>query len=99
MTEKRYEEFRVAGDEVVAKIKDLVREGNVRRLILKNDEGRTLIEVPLTAGVAVGVVGVIVAPVVAAIGALAALVAKVTIAVERVEEEEVPVSPGDQQSS
>lgn len=79
----RTEEFRVDGDKVVSKIKELVNEGNVRRIILKSDDGRTLIEVPLTIGL--GVVGVtaLVAPVLAAIGAIAAIVAKVSIVVER----------------
>jgi len=78
---RRTEEFRVTGDEVLAKVKELVHEGNVRHIVLKNDEGRTLIEVPLT----VGAVGAILLPVWAAIGTIAALVARCTIVVERVE--------------
>jgi Domain of unknown function (DUF4342) len=79
----RTEEFRVDGDKVVSKIKELVNEGNIRRIILKSEDGRTLLEVPLTIGV--GVVGVtaLVAPALAAIGALAAIVTKVSIVVER----------------
>lgn len=81
----RTEEFRVDGDQVIAKVKELVNEGNVRRLILKTDDGKTLIEVPLTFGV-IGVgLGVLLAPVLAAIGAIAALVTRLNIVVERVE--------------
>ena len=69
------EEYRVTGEGVVAKVKELVHEGNIRRLIIKNEEGRTLLEVPLT----LGVVGAILVPTWAAIGAVAALVAKCTI--------------------
>lgn len=78
----RTEEHQVSGDELVAKVKEIVHEGNVRRLIVKNEEGRTLIEVPLT----VGVVGAVLLPVWAALGAIAALVADFTIVVEKVEE-------------
>jgi len=79
--ERRTEEFRVTGEEVIAKVKELVREGNVRHIVIKNEEGRTLIEVPLT----VGAVGAILLPVWAAIGTIAALVGRCTIVVERVE--------------
>jgi len=78
----RVEQLEVSGDEVVAKVKELVHEGNVRRLILKNEEGRTLLEIPLT----LGVIGAVLLPVWAALGAAAALVAKCTIVVEKVEE-------------
>ena len=67
----RTEEFQVRGEEIVAKIKELLHEGNIRRVIIKNEEGRTMIDIPLT----IGVVGVILLPVWAAIGAAAALVA------------------------
>lgn len=73
------EELRVRGDALVAKIRELVREGNVRRIIIKDAEGRSMIEFPLT----VGVVGALVAPVWAVIGAIAALVAEWSIVVER----------------
>jgi len=79
--ERRTEEFRVTGEDVIAKVKELVREGNVRHIVIKNEEGRTLIEVPLT----VGAVGAILLPVWAAIGTIAALVGHCTIVVERVE--------------
>ena len=78
----RTEEFQVSGDRLVAKIKELVHDGNIRRFTIKNEDGRTLVDIPLT----VGVVGVIVAPQLAAIGAIAALVTHCTIVVEKVEE-------------
>jgi len=84
MTDKervRNEEFRVTGDEVLAKVKEIVHEGNIRRIIIKNEEGQTLIEIPLT----LGVVGAILLPVWAAIGAIAALAVRLTIVVEKVE--------------
>ena len=87
MSEKpgRVEEFVVSGDSLIAKIKELLHEGNVRRVSLQTEEGKTLIEVPLTVGVAGAVAGALIAPVWAAIGAIAALVAKLKIVVERVE--------------
>ena len=78
----RTEEFELSGDEVVAKVKELVHEGNIRRITIKNEEGKTLIEVPLT----LGVIGAVLLPVWAAIGAIAALVTDCTIVVEKVEE-------------
>lgn len=73
------EEFHVSGEDVMRKVKELIKEGNVRRLIIKNEEGKTLIEVPLT----VGVVGAALLPALAAIGAVAALVTNCTISVEK----------------
>ena len=78
-SEWRTEEFKLRGEEVIAKVKELVHEGNVRRLIIKNEDGTTLIEVPLT----VGVLGAVLLPVWAAIGAIAALATDCTIVVER----------------
>lgn len=77
----RTQEFTINGDEVVAKVKELVHEGNVRRVIIKNEDGRTMLEVPLT----LGLVGVAFMPVLAAIGAAAALATRCTIVVEREE--------------
>jgi hypothetical protein len=77
----REEQFRVTGDAVVATIKDLLHKGNIRRITLKNEDGKTLFEIPLT----VGVVGAILFPVWAAIGAVAALAANLIIVVEKVE--------------
>ena len=73
------EEYKLSGETVLAKVRELVREGNVRRITLKNDEGRTLIEIPLT----IGVVGAVLLPIWAAIGAIAALAADLTLKVER----------------
>jgi hypothetical protein len=74
-----HEEFKVKGEDLLGKVKQLVNEGNVRRIIIKDKENKTLIEVPLT----VGVVGIVLAPVLAAVGAIAALVTECTIIVER----------------
>lgn len=84
MTEEkvRTEEVKVSGDDLVAKVKELVHEGNIRRVIIKNEEGKTLIEIPLT----LGLVGAVLLPVWAALGAIAALVTDCTIIVEKVEE-------------
>ena len=76
------EEFKVKGDELLGRIKELIAEGNVRRLTINNSEGKTMIEIPLT----IGVVGALIAPVAAAIGAVAALVTECTIAVTRDDE-------------
>ena len=75
------EEFKVSGGEIINKVKEIIHEGNVRRIILKDDEGKTFMEIPLT----IGVVGAIFAPLLAAIGAIAALVSDLTIVVEKVE--------------
>ena len=83
------EEFRIDGDALVTKVKELLREGNIRRLIIKNDKGEVLIEIPMT----LGVVGAIVLPVWAALGAIAALAANLTIVVEKVDSPASPASP------
>jgi hypothetical protein len=77
------EEIEVLGHELVGEIKRLVAEGNVRRLIVRTTDGHVLIELPLTAGVAVGGVVTLMAPVLAAIGALAALLTHAKIEVVR----------------
>lgn len=79
---KTTEEFTLNGDEVLAKVKSLINEGNIRRIIIKDEEGKVLVEFPLT----IGVVGVLLAQMFAAIGAITALVTKCTIVVERREE-------------
>jgi hypothetical protein len=79
------EEIEIAGSELVGRVKELITEGNVRRLIIKKPNDDLLLEIPLTAGVAVGSVVTIVAPVLAALGAMAALLAKVKVQVVRVE--------------
>ena len=80
------EEVEVAGNELVDRVKDLVAEGNVRRLIIRNANNDVLLEVPLTPAVVVGGVATIINPILAALGALAALIAKVKIEVVRVDE-------------
>ena len=78
----RYEEFRVSGGEILNKVKEVIHEGNVRRIILKDERGKTFMEIPLT----VGVVGAIIAPILAAVGAVAALASNLTIVVEKIED-------------
>lgn len=83
--ETRREEHRVSGEKVIAKIKELLHEGNVRHVVIKAEDGRTLIEFPVTVGVA----GALLVPVWAAVGAIAAIVASCSIEVEReVEDDE-----------
>ena len=77
----RTEEFRVNGEELLGKIKNLVKEGNIRRIIIKNKEGKVVFEIPLT----FGVVGALIAPQLAAIGAIAALLTEATVVVEKSE--------------
>lgn len=78
----RVEEFRITGEELLAKARELVREGNVRRLSIKNEDEVILAEFPLT----VGLIGAVLLPVWAAIGAMAALATHCTIVVERIGE-------------
>lgn len=73
------EEFKVEGEKVVAKIKEVFHEGNIRKVIIKDKDGKTLIEIPMT----IGVVGALIAPQLAAIGAIAALLTEATIVVEK----------------
>ena len=80
--EIRREEFTLKGEEVVAFLKKIVHEGNIRRIIINNEEKKSLIEIPLSPGV----IGAFLLPVWAAIGAIAALAAKLTIVIEKVEE-------------
>ncbi|MBT3336326.1 MAG: DUF4342 domain-containing protein [Anaerolineae bacterium] len=86
MTEEysRTEEFEFSGDTLVAKIKELLHEGNIRRIIIKNEDGRILIDIPLS----VGILGTLVAPQLAALGAIAALVTRGTIIVEKAQKED-----------
>jgi hypothetical protein len=79
--ESTKEEFKVSSDDIVRKIKEIIRAGNARRIILKNDKGEILMEIPLT----FAVVGTVFAPVLAAVGALAALVTECTIIVVKKE--------------
>src|SRR5437762_8572205 len=76
-----YEEVKVRAKDLVAKVKDLIHEGNVRRVIIKDDHGVTFMEIPLT----VATVSVVAAPVLAAVGAIAAALSHFTLVVERAE--------------
>ncbi|HZM20787.1 MAG TPA: DUF4342 domain-containing protein [Anaerolineales bacterium] len=76
------EEFRVNGEELIAKIKNLVNEGNIRRIIIKDKEGKVIFEIPLT----FGILGALIAPQLAAIGAIAALITEATVVVEKADE-------------
>ena len=78
------EKFTVSGSQLVEKVKQLIHEGNVRKVRLLH-EGRTLIEIPLTIGAPAVAIGILAAPVLAALGALAALVTECTIEVEKIE--------------
>jgi len=85
----RKEEFKVSGGEIIDKVKALIQEGNSRRIIIKNEEGKVMLEIPLT----LGLVGVALAPILAAVGAMAALLTRMTLVVEKevtVEKEEPP---------
>ena len=73
------EEFQFSGDTLLAKVKEIIRAGNIRRIIIKNEDGRVLVDIPLT----IGVVGTLLAPQLAAIGAIAALVLKGSIVIEK----------------
>ena len=77
----RTEEFRVNGEELLSKVKNLLKEGNIRRVIIKDKEGKIVFEIPLT----LGVVGALIAPQLAAIGAIAALLTEATVVVEKSE--------------
>jgi hypothetical protein len=81
-----YEEVKVRGKELVDKVGELIREGNVRRILVKDEKGNTFVEIPLT----IATVGVIAAPVLAALGTIAALIAHFTLRVEKVEPHATP---------
>jgi len=85
----RIEEFEVTGEKLLATVKERVHQGNVRRVVIRNAKGVTLLEIPLVVGIA----GAVLVPLWAAIGALAALLAKFTLVIER--DEEVPAGPVD----
>lgn len=81
MSKDHQEEFTINGEKVVEKVKELIKEGNARRIIIKNEKGDPVMEIPVT----VGVVGAVLLPVLAALGAMAALLTKCTIVVIRKE--------------
>ncbi|NCO23764.1 MAG: hypothetical protein COZ07_09895 [Candidatus Infernicultor aquiphilus] len=78
MTNKK-EEFKLSGNEIIEKIKSIIKEGNARKIIIKNENGETIAEFPLT----VGAVGALLAPILAAVGAIAGLLTKCTLVVEK----------------
>lgn len=84
MSETKFttEEFKVDGERLIGKVKELIHEGNIRRIIIKDKEGKTVFEIPMT----FGVVGALIAPQLAAIGAIAALLTEATLVVEKNEE-------------
>ena len=84
--ERFFEQFRVHASELGDKIRELIHEGNVRRIIIKDEQGHTFMEIPLT----VVTVGAVVAPILAAVGAIATLVARFDIVVERAAPPETP---------
>lgn len=84
------EELEIASNQLVDRVRELIEEGNVRRLIIRNPEGRVLLEVPLTVGVVAGGALFYLTPVLAGLGAIAALVARVTIQVVREEDDDKP---------
>jgi hypothetical protein len=75
----RLEEIKVTGEKMVDKVKEILHEGNIRRVIIKNEEGKTLIEIPLT----MGVIGAVLLPALAAVGAIAVMAGNFTIVVEK----------------
>lgn len=81
-TEPRIEQFRISGDELLAKVKELIHEGNVRRISIRNDKGHTIVELPLT----IGVIGAALLPVLAAVGAIAAIATDCELVVERTDQ-------------
>lgn len=78
-THNTTEEFKTTGDGALKKVKDLIKAGNARRIIIKNEKGETVIEIPLT----LGAVGAVLLPVLAAVGAITALMTDCTIVVEK----------------
>jgi hypothetical protein len=83
-----FEEIKVSGQKLVETVEKLIHEGNVRRIIIRNEQGQTFIEIPIT----VAVVGVVFAPILAAVGALAAMAARFTVVVEKAQEPDPPAS-------
>jgi hypothetical protein len=80
-----HESFKVSGDEILSKVKEIIKEGNARRIIIKNDKDEIIMEFPLT----IGAIGVVLAPIFAAVGTLAALATNCTIVVEKKDSEEI----------
>jgi len=89
------EEIKVLGHELADKVKSLISEGNVNRVIIKDEHGNTFVEIPVT----VAAVGAVFAPVLAAVGAIAAMAAKFTIVVEKTAPREAPATPHEEPST
>ncbi len=87
--ENFYEEIKVKGKDLVEKVKSILHEGNVRRIILKDEKGQTFLEIPLS----IAAVGVLAAPLLAGLGAIAALVSNFTLVVERAAEPDKKTEP------
>ncbi|HVW85998.1 MAG TPA: DUF4342 domain-containing protein [Bryobacteraceae bacterium] len=83
------EEIKVFGHELADKVKSLVREGNVRRIIIRDEQGKTFVEIPVT----VAAIGAVLAPELAALGTIVAMASKYTIVVEKAAPRETPVAP------
>jgi hypothetical protein len=81
----RVEEFKISGDSLIARVKELIQQGKLRRLVIKNSQGRQLADIPLIAGLVGGVAGAIVFPIAAILATVGAVVAHLTVAVERKE--------------
>jgi hypothetical protein len=88
MESEKGNEFQVRGEELLRKVKEIIHEGNVRRIIVKDDKGQTFIEIPLS----VGVVGAFFLPVLAALGAMAALASNFTLQVVKRDDKEPPAA-------
>lgn len=76
---KKTEKFTVSGEKILKKVKEIIKKGNARRIIIKNQKGNVLLEVPLT----IGAVGIVLVPILVAVGTLTALITKCTIIVEK----------------
>ncbi|EGK83513.1 DUF4342 domain-containing protein [Microcoleus vaginatus PCC 9802] len=81
----RVEEFKISGDSLIGKVKELIQQGKLRRLVIKNSQGRTLADIPLMAGLVGGVAGSVVFPIAAVLATVGAVVAHLTVAIERKE--------------
>ena len=82
------EKFTVSGDELLAKIKQIIHEGNIRKVRIIHDE-KVIMEIPLSIGAPIAAIGIVAAPILAAIGAFAALVTECTVEVEKINEETI----------
>ncbi|MEG4285490.1 DUF4342 domain-containing protein [Microcoleus sp. A006_D1] len=81
----RVEEFKISADGLIGKVKELIQQGKLRRLVIKNPQGRILADIPLMAGLVGGVAGAVVFPIAAVLATVGAVVAHLTVAVERKE--------------